>query len=254
MDWAYPSNRFVLLATPFVGAIAGVVALIRGETLLDAVGWGFSAGGVSFLAWTIGRELHPDRAWIAALATLIAPVGLFWGRGDLLTTATILLVARAVAGTTGRALRPSDVLLMAAVGLPIIVRDAGPAALAVGAVGLAVAAIWHDRRRGVAIAAAGLYAAAAVAALYVADPPGLPGGDVWALFWVGVVAGVVTLVGPGSMTTVEDRRDGDVLRSTRVRAARFVALLTAACVSLTAGPALVGPVWAALVATALRPR
>ena len=42
------------------------------------------------------------------------------------TTATVLLVARSVAGTTGRALRPADVLLMAAVGLPIVVRDAGP--------------------------------------------------------------------------------------------------------------------------------
>lgn len=242
------------MATPLVGSVAGLVALVRGETFLEAVGWGFSAGGVSFLAWTIGRELHPDRVWVATVATFIAPAGLIWGRGDLLVTATVLLVARTVAGTTGRALRSSDVVLLAAVGLPVVVRDAGPAALALGAVGLAFAAAWQDRRRGVVIGVAVLYFGAAIAALFLADPPGLPDGDLWVLFWIGVVAGVVSLVGPGSMTTVEDRRDGEVLRSTRVRMARLVAFATAVAVSLTAGPALVGPVWAALVATSLRPR
>jgi hypothetical protein len=254
MDLAYASNRFVLLATPCIGVVAGVVSLIRGDTLLDAIGWGFSAGGVSFLAWTIARELHPDRAWVATVATLIAPIGLVWGNADLLATATVLLVSRAVAGTTGRALRPADVLLLAAVGVPIVVRDAGPAALVIGAVGLGITAVWQGRQRSMAVAVTGVYAVAAVVALGVADPPGFPGGDAWVLLVIGLVAGVVGLAGPGSMDSVEDRSDGALLRVMRVRAARVVAVFIAGTVSLTAGPALVGPVWAAVVATALRPR
>ena len=139
-------------------------------------------------------------------------------------------------------------------GVPIVGRDAGPAALTVGAVGLAVTIAWHDRRRVVAVASTGLYAAAATIAIVLADVPGLPDGDAWVLFSTGVAAGVVTLFGPGRVASVEDRKDGEPLRAARVRLARVVAGAMATAVSLSAGPGLVGPVWAALVATALRPR
>jgi hypothetical protein len=254
MDWSYPSNRFVVLATPVAGAIAGLVSLIRGDSLLDAVGWGFSSGGVAFLAWTIARELHPDRAWVAAVAFVIAPAGLAWGHPDLLASATVLLVARAVAGTTGLALRPADVVLLGAVGIPLVLRGSGPAALAIGAFGLALTRLWQDRRPGVLFGAVGLYAAGAVAALVLVDTPPGPDGTEWILVWVGLVAGLVGLLGPGPVTAHEDRRDGDGLRRIRVFAARVVALATAVAVAVTYEPAAMTPVWAALVATALRPR
>ena len=39
MDWAYASNRFIVIVTPIIGSVAGLAALVRGEPFSDAVGW-----------------------------------------------------------------------------------------------------------------------------------------------------------------------------------------------------------------------
>ncbi len=81
-----------------------------------------------------------------------------------------------------------------------------------------------------------------------------PDGTEWILVSVGLAAGLVGLLGPGPVIAREDRRDGDGLRRIRVFAARVVALAMAVAVAVTYEPAAMTPVWAALVATALRPR
>jgi len=71
---------------------------------------------------------------------------------------------------------------------------------------------------------------------------------------VGIAAGVVSLIGPAALVSQADRSGGGGLLPGRVRIARLIALATAVGVSIAAGPATMAPAWAALLATAVRPR
>lgn len=252
MDPSYPSNVLILIATPVIGAIAGAVALIAGETLLDSARWGISAGGSGFLAWTIGRELHPDRAWIATVAAFGAPWGVLVARPDLISVAVVLLVTRSLADTTGRALRPADVILLSVVGGFAVFRDPAPGVLAVGALGLTLVALWSERGRTWAAVAAALYVVGASLSAFFADTVA-PSDAGWVVLVAGAVAGFAALAGPGVVTVGTDRTGGTI-RGERVRTARLVALLMAAAATPTADPAVMFPVFAALAATAIRPR
>lgn len=254
LDWAYPSNRFILLATPLVGCIAGLAALVAGDGLGDAVGWGFSAGGAAFLGWAMTREVHPDRPWSAAIAVVVAPLGLLLGPVDLLATATVMLLARAVAGTTGRSLRPADLVLLGAVGGPVVWRATGPAVLGIGAVALVVVAVADRHRPLLAWVAAAAFGAGAVTSVFIVSPPfGFVAADAW-LVAVGVAFGIAAIVGTGPMRSVEDRAGGAVLETRRVRTARMLSLLAVVLAAGVTEPAAMAPVWAALVATGVRPR
>ena len=250
MDLRFPSNRFVLIATPVAGVVAGIVGLVRGESLATAAAWGVGAGGSAFLAWAIARELQPDRAWVATVATVLAPLGLVWHEPDLLASAVVLLVARAVAGTTGRWMRAADLALFAVVAAPVAFRPSGLGMLGVGAIGLALTAVW-DRRWVVPLVTAALYTAGAVTSALRHDHS-LLDGEPLLLLWIGGAAGVVSLLGPSRVEAGTDRRDGTI-RPHRVRIARLGALVAATAVSITYEPAAMAPVWAALIATALRP-
>lgn len=252
-DVRLASNRFVLLATPAIGALTGGVALIRSESPLESGWWGLSTAGAAFLAWAITRELHPDRAELAVAAALVAPAGLLWGRSDLLAAATVLIVARAVGGTTGRSMRGADVALVAAVGLPVVTRASGAGALGVGAAGLALSAVWHRRRRGHHLVGAAMYLAGATTSLLRADDFGLPTSSDWVLVWLGVAAGLLALLGPRTVVSQTDREGGGVISATRIRLARLVAAAAATAVALSFDPAAMAPVWAALLVVALRP-
>jgi hypothetical protein len=252
MDVSFPSNRFILIATPAIGTIAGLVGLISGETLLDSAGWGISTGGAGFLAWAIGRELHPDRAWVATVATVVAPWGVLIARPDLISAAVVMLVARALADTTGRAFRPSDVILFGIVGGIAVFRDPAPGVLAVGAIGLTLVALWSDRGRTWSAVTVALYVAGASAAAFVADAV-TPSDEGWVVLAAGTVVGLITLTGPGSVAVGTDRAGGTI-RSDRVRVARLLTFLMAAAATPTADPAVMFPVFAALAATAIHPR
>lgn len=252
-DWSYATNRFILLATPVIGTAVGIGALFRGEALPDAAWWGFYAGGASFMSWAIAVELHPDRPWIGAVATVLAPFGLLWGTAALLVCASVLLAARAVAGTTGRSFRPADLVLLALVAVPAAGSDAAPAALVAGTLGLGATALWHRIRRENHVAAAGVYAVAAGVSLFLADGLGLPPSDEMTIVWVGIGAGLLSLFGPAPVTAPTDRAGGTVV-ALRVRLARVLVAVAAVGVSLTVGPAPVAPLWAALMAIAVVPR
>lgn len=247
------TNRFIVLATPVLGLLIGLGALVRGESLGDSAWWGFYGAGAGFLAWAVAVELHPDRPWLAAMATVLAPIGLVWDSAALLVSAAVLLAVRAAAGTTGRSLRFADLVLLVVVAGPTVSSDAAPAALAAGALGLGLSAVWHHHRRGLHVVATCLYLLAAGVSLVLSDDLGLPAQEaLWAV-GAGAVVGLVTLVGPGRVAATTDRTGGEVL-AVRVRLARFVTLLAAIGVSLTVHPATVAPLWAALIAIAVSPR
>jgi hypothetical protein len=169
-----------------------------------------------------------------------------------MANAVVLLVARVVAGTTGRSMRNADILLFVVVGGAVLLRPAGPGVLATATLGLAATIGWHRHRRGNHVAATAFYAAAAVAAGFLADDLGWLNGDGLAVLWMGVIGGVISLLGPGNVATPTDRAGG-VIAPHRVRAARFVTLAAAVAVSLTHQPAAMAPAWAALIAAATRP-
>jgi hypothetical protein len=248
-DLSYPSNRFVLVVTPAAGIVAGVITLAVGENWAAGFRNGLAAGGATFLAWALGRELHPDRAGVAALAALVAPLGILGVGPDLLAAALLLLGARVVAGTTGRVLRWFDVTLFSIVAGPVAFRASGPGALTMTAVALGVVLAHQQRRRletaVTVIALAGLAVYSWTRFDFAFDL------DRW--FIVPALLGLVPLAGPGRVEVGTDRAGGTVA-SNRVCAARLYVWISAALAALALEPAALAPVWAALAATALRPR
>ena len=247
-DLSYPSNRFILAAIPGVGVVAGLVTLVGGDGWAGAVRHGFSAGGIAFLTWTIARELHPDRPWVATVAVFVAPFGLLLGEPDLLASATVMLCARVVAGTTGRALHWFDVALISALAAPLAVRPTGSGVLTATAVAYAAVIPRQDRRRSrLVVVVATLALLAGYAWWWVEfgfDP------EPWL---AGVAAlGLLSLLGPSSVAVGADR-PGAVIEPRRVRAARGYALIAAVAAASTADPAAMAPVWAALAVVGVRP-
>ena len=248
-DLSYPSNRFVLVATPALGIVAGLITLIAGDGWPAGLRNGFAAGGATFLAWALGRELHPDHPGVAALAALVAPLGVMRVGPDLLAAAVVLLGARVVAGTTGRVLRWFDVALFVVVATPVALRASGPGVLTTTALALAIVLARQDRRRlETAVTVAVLAGLATLA--WTRFEPGFE-ADPWLI--APAVLGLVAVVGPGKVEVGTDR-EGGVISPNRVRAGRVVAWIAAAGAALALQPAAMAPVWAALAATGLKPR
>lgn len=251
-DTSYPSNQFILIATPVIGSIAGLVALVRSEPLAESFGWGFSAAGAGFLAWTIARELHPDRVWMATVATVIAPFGVLVERPDLISVAVVLLVARAVAGTTGRRMRGADIALFGIVGAIAAWRETAPGVLILGGIAVAVTATWSARGRWQAAVVGAIFLVMGVVAAFAADLATLD-AESWIVLGAGSAFGLVSLTGPRSVQVGTDRRGGTIV-AWHVRLARLVALSMAAATAFTVTPAVMIPAWVGVGVTALRPR
>jgi hypothetical protein len=248
-DLSYPGNRFVLMATPAIGIVAGVITLALGEGWAAGFRNGFAAGGAAFLAWALTRELHPDHTGLAALAALVAPLGIIRTGPDLLAAALVLLGARVVAGTTGRVLRWFDVGLFLVVSGPVAFRASGPGVLTTTAVALGIVLARQERRRletavtVFALAGLAVYSWTRFDFAFDLDP--------W--FIVPALLGLVALAGPGRVEVGTDRQGGTISPH-RVGAARAYTWIAAAAAALALEPAALAPVWAALAATGLRPR
>jgi len=240
-DLSYPSNRFILTVTPVAGIVAGVVTLLVGDGWGTAVRNGFGAGGLAFIAWALTRELHPDRVALATVAAIVAPFALLVGPPDLLAAATVMLVARVLAGTTGRAIHCFDVALIAAVAAPVAWRPTGPGVLTASAVALAAVIPLQDRRRSRLAAAGTVLAGLAGYAWWRVDFEFSPDGWMFAV----VVLAALAVLGPRHVAAGTDRPGGTV-SPRRVQAARGFALIAAAAAGFTADPAAMAAVWVAL--------
>lgn len=121
LDWAYPSNRqIVLLGGGFLLAALAFQALWLGRVEFWTALWG--AGWV-FATWALGRELDPDHPASAFWAALALALGLLlrpaeWTRqgllGDLLVTGVLMLATRVTARTSGRRTTYPDQFVLAA--------------------------------------------------------------------------------------------------------------------------------------------
>lgn len=254
---SHRSNRFVIVATLGSGFVGGGVGLLTGAGWWPAVADGVLAGGASFLSWAITRELDPDHPAAAGAAALVSPALVFAGPANLLVMAVLLVAVRVVAGTTGRAPMPVDLLLLGVAAALICLRVGGVAVAVVAALAPALAAWWHrPERRLLFAASAGMLVAVAVLSVLVAEPGTWlqPEGFERGLLVSGFAAGLVAawVVAPLRAAT-DSRRGGRILES-RIRLARVMTL--AACVGAAvwsggSGILAVGPAWVALAATAV---
>jgi len=240
-DLSYPSNRFILAVTPAAGIVSGVVTLLAGDGWGTAVRNGFGAGGLAFVSWALTRELHPDRVALATVAAIVAPFAMLVGEPDLLASATVMLVARVLAGTTGRWIHWFDVALIVAIAAPVAWRPTGPGVLSASAIALAGVIPLQDRRRSRLAVASGTLAVLAGYAWWSIDFA--VDGETW-MVAVAVLA-VLAAVGPRRVAGGTDR-SGDAVSPRRVQAARGFALIAAAAAATTADPAAMAPVWVAL--------
>lgn len=248
-DLSYPSNRFILAFTPVAGAVAGAATLLLGDGWGAAVRNGFGAGGVAFLSWALTRELHPDRVVLATVAAVLAPFALLVGPPDLLAAATVMLVARVLAATTGRAIHWFDVALIVMIGAPVAWRAPGPGILAASAVAIALVIPLQVRRRSRLAVASGVLAVLAGYAWW--RPDFVFEYEIWMA--VMAVLAVLAVFGPRHVEVGTDR-PGGTMSPRRVQAARGYALVAAGAAATTAEPAAMAAVWVALAVVGMRPR
>ena len=257
LDLRYPSNRFVVAAALLAGAAwAGWELAARGG-VGAAAARGAVAGAAVFLAWALGRELDPDRAWTAGVAAVVTAglVGVW--RPSLLVLFSALLAVRVSARSTGRAPGPIDLAVV--VGLAWWVSVSGPGL----PFGLALAAALAADRflpgpAPVATVLAGGAAAAGAMAAAVAWGTLSPGWPEWPEAWLiaPAILGLIVPLRPREVDAVGDRT-GLPLEARRVRFGRWLVAAAgwlAVIGSGGAGLAAAAPVWAALTAAGLPSR
>jgi hypothetical protein len=113
LDPAYPTNKAVLLFAPVVFLLGALYAYFGGAGLVDILLAGLNASLLLFFTWALTRELTPDDNAAAFVAVGIALVA--WprvGLQSILTLAAILVVARLINRSTGKAATLLDAVLV----------------------------------------------------------------------------------------------------------------------------------------------
>lgn len=254
LDVNHPSNRFVGVAT----VLAGLGTLSwRWVTHADDIWlWSFRVAVAVFLAWAVAREIDPDDALPAGMATVVVVPFMALGAPSLVSTAAVLIAARIAVRTTGISPHLVDgaVLTLGAAYLgarPETWPALGTLILAVGTDRYAQPpgpdrTLWFS---------GGMTVAAVVTALAFADPPGWtqPTIPEWVLLGVTAVAGFLAAVNTRPLVSRADFRD-HTLSESRLRFGRVLILFTLVVgVVYLGGPIIpsLTPVWAATIAVAV---
>ncbi len=134
-----------------------------------------------FLAWALAREIDPDTVSSSYLAMAIAAVIGLISSPAALVVAVLLLTTRVLAGTVGTALRPLDLLVLAAAG-----GYAGSQPVAWPIVGLMIYAVRRSGNPHARIASVSIGVISVGSALiFVTDlTPGVPGLGTWIVLLV----------------------------------------------------------------------
>ncbi len=244
VDLKLPSNVWWLAAS----VAAGAVALIVERDLLFAIG----IGGSALLSWVLARELDPDRAWVAGIVVIAAPLFAWYaGRPSLLAVYALAATARVVSRSTGLAPMRGDVLVHVLVGIAVAWNGVTAAAgVALGAAFLLDARVLPDpapakqARLGAAIMGAAIVLGAI---RLIGLDWEAPHGFTWLLLAAAVVVALIpvrTVQSTGDHTRIP-------LNPARLAWARRLVAVTLVIIVLlggTAGAVAVGP---ALVAAAL---
>lgn len=253
IDIRYASNRFVVAAAGLGGAATLVyrIAADAGDPLL----WAFRVAAAVFLAWALARELDPDHPVSAAVAAIAAGPAVALAPPEIGAMAGFIIAVRIIVRSTGMSAHPWE---LAAVVLFVAYLAAGPAGWPA-----AIALTWamwidgshehipHPPSRIAALVAA----AAAIAVAVVTFPTDLTFDRSWPatlVFLAGILAAWLAV---NRMTAPVSTGDHDraPLSPHRLALGRIMAGvgLGLAAVLTRLEPAAYGPLWTAIVATAV---
>jgi hypothetical protein len=251
LDLNHPSNRYVGVAT----VLAGLGTLSwRWFTDADDIWlWSFRVAAAVFLSWAVAREVDPDDALSAGIATVVVVPFMALGAPSLVSAAAVLIAARIAVRTTGISPHLIDgaVLTVGAAYLgarPETWPALGTLILAVGTDRYAQPAgptrtLWFS---------AAMTLAAGVTALAFADPPGWiqPTIPEWGVLGFTAVAGFLAAINTRPLLSRADYHD-HTLSESRLRFGRVLVLFTLVVgIVYLGGPIIpsLTPVWAAAIA------
>ncbi|HUG74787.1 MAG TPA: hypothetical protein VMM81_03835 [Acidimicrobiia bacterium] len=253
MDFRLLSNRLSLALPLAAGAVAGLVTLLTGGGFADAFRAGIAAGGSSFLAWAVTRELTPDHPVAASLAAVAAPWVTMAGPPSLAVVAVWLLATRVVAGTTGAAPYTLDMVGVGAFAIWASTSEGGPPLALLALIATASSTAFDPRSRRTVLVGAALATAACLIAARVVGVLDLPEAwDSQSAWWVLAVALITAVALLVRVQSTTDRRPVPI-DTGRVRAA--IGWAGMACVVAVvwrgpAGMASMAPLAASIALTA----
>ena len=255
LDRRYATNRAVLIIMPAAGAIAGVVALLRGASALQVIG-AIVAGAVAvFGVWALARELAPDNnaAAFVSMALGFAALTVVEPLAFLVLFATMFLV-RVVNRTVGPPARLADSIAVSGLAVAVVYLASNPLFGSVAALAFALDASLRPRwRRHWVFAVLCLLAAGAQVAHHgvgLGASSG-PGVGVTLFLAITVLGFAVTIARTRVLDSVADMT-GERLVVSRVQGGMLIALLVA-LQTLLLGQRWIGLaslVWAALAGVA----
>ncbi len=163
LDPHYPTNRAVLLLLPAAAIVAGAVAFLQGDALLEVVERGLMGAAVALGGWALTRELLPD-ADSMAFVSLVLAFGAFLvvESSSLLLLFVALFLVRTVNRTVGLPARTTDSILVVLLTLWAVYGLPSPWLGLIGALTFALDAALRKRLHrqwifaGVCLVAAGL--------------------------------------------------------------------------------------------------
>ncbi|MCG6942372.1 MAG: hypothetical protein LJE69_14115 [Thiohalocapsa sp.] len=252
-----PATFLAVLLWPGImgGEGAGHAWTATGE--MAAAGAATGAGLAVFLAWAICRELDPDRAGAAVVASLLAIGGLAaLGLPSIGACILVVLAVRVLNRTTGMPATLLDGLLLLALGVWVGL-DRGwlyPAAAAAALLGDSLLPAREPRRFAMALAGA----AAAFGILYLLGFPDA-GDDAQPSLAAGAAAVLALLLILPTMRAISHLKSlgdaaGTPLLPMRVGAGQALALGVVVIAAVTrgfAGLTELMPLWTAVIATGL---
>jgi len=215
--------------------------------------WSFRVAAAVFLSWAVAREVDPDDALSAGVATVVVVPFMALGAPSLVSAAVVLIAARIAVRTSGI----SPHLIDGAV-LTVGAAYLGARPEAWPALGTLILAVGTDRyaqpvgpTRTLWFSAA-MTLAAVGAALAFADPPGWtqPTIPEWVALGITAAAGFLAAVNTRPLVSRADYHD-HTLSESRLRFGRALVLFTMVVgVVYLGGPIVpsLTPVWAATIA------
>jgi hypothetical protein len=251
LDASHPSNRYVGVATLLSG-----LGTLSWRWLTDAGDiwlWSFRVGAAVFLAWAVAREIDPDDALSAGIATVVVVPLMALGAPSLVSAAALLLAARIAVRTTGISPHLIDGAVLTAGAAYLGARPETWPAL--GALILAVGTDRYAQPQGpdrTLWFSAAMTLAAISTALVFAHPPGWtqPTIPEWGALGITAVAGFLAAVNTRPLVSRSDYHD-TTLSESRLRFGRGLVLFTLVVgVIYLGGPVIpsLTPVWAATLA------
>ena len=116
LDPHYPSNRLVLMLLPAAAAVAGTIAFLRDDVILEILEAALLASVVALGSWALARELAPDVHSVAFVSMVLA-LGIFLTveSSSILILVVALLLVRIVNRTVGLPARVTDSVLVVSI-------------------------------------------------------------------------------------------------------------------------------------------